>query len=434
MAESVAAVSQSAMPAIVLGAVTLVVTVGSYVWLAAALSRVFFRSGVDRWRAWVPVLNVAEILRLGRISPWLVVLLFVPLADLFGVCLLILAVHRVNRAFSRGAGMTVLAVFLPPVWASVLAWSRSTDVSPSFAPNSVAPDAVAKSPFDTRPTQAAVQGTQPPPVPPGGPSPSSGLAARSPRPAPAWEPPPLVTTPAYGRSPAADRWGTVQRPQWQPPEAQQPELRPWVPPEPQQPWTPGPPVTQQQWTSVAPDAQRPWAPKPLSPAATAVIVEPSDELDETAPRTAPPLSVPAEPPTDTGTVVIPRSAPLIERPDDDETIVVVRRRPRWHLTTDFGAAHELTGGRVVVGRRPEGDERGVQYLALEDDTKTLSKQHAFFLLDGDEWTVADLASTNGTVLVDEAGVEHPVDPGTPARVGARVLLGELGVVLKRVIG
>ena len=44
-------------------AVTAVVIVaaGWHIWYALGLTRVFARHGTDRWRAWVPVLNDAEV-------------------------------------------------------------------------------------------------------------------------------------------------------------------------------------------------------------------------------------------------------------------------------------------------------------------------------------------------------------------------------------
>ena len=49
-----------------------------YVWLALALAAVFRKSGEEAWQAWVPVLNLVVLLRLGGLSGWLLLLALVP--------------------------------------------------------------------------------------------------------------------------------------------------------------------------------------------------------------------------------------------------------------------------------------------------------------------------------------------------------------------
>ena len=95
----------------------LVLILAVYVWLALALGAVFRKVGDEQWKAWVPVYNVATLFRHGGFSPWLVLLTFVPVA---GLVVFALAAHRVGRGFGYGAGMTVLAVLAPPVWASIV--------------------------------------------------------------------------------------------------------------------------------------------------------------------------------------------------------------------------------------------------------------------------------------------------------------------------
>ena len=100
----------------------LLVGLAVYVWYALALSRLFPRIDGEGWKGWVPVLNEAEILARGGVPAWSVVFYFIPIVQLYGIYLKVVATHRINRRFGRGAGMTVLAILLPPVWATVLAW------------------------------------------------------------------------------------------------------------------------------------------------------------------------------------------------------------------------------------------------------------------------------------------------------------------------
>ncbi|KYJ98022.1 DUF5684 domain-containing protein [Microbacterium sp. CH1] len=106
----------------IIGGLGLLVGLAVYVWYAFALSRLFPRIDGEGWKGWVPVLNEAEILARGGVPAWSVVFYFIPIVQLYGLYLKVVATHRINRRFGRSAGMTVLAILLPPVWATVLAW------------------------------------------------------------------------------------------------------------------------------------------------------------------------------------------------------------------------------------------------------------------------------------------------------------------------
>ncbi|MGC0368452.1 DUF5684 domain-containing protein [Microbacterium sp. SLBN-111] len=111
---------------ILLGALSLVLIVILYVWYALALAAVFAKAGEASWKGWVPILNVATVLKLGGFSPWLVLIALVPVFGAIAYAVVfIVAIHRVNLAFGRGAGMTVLGAFLPMVWASILGFGRA---------------------------------------------------------------------------------------------------------------------------------------------------------------------------------------------------------------------------------------------------------------------------------------------------------------------
>ncbi|WP_025159496.1 FHA domain-containing protein, partial [Leifsonia aquatica] len=124
-----------------------------------------------------------------------------------------------------------------------------------------------------------------------------------------------------------------------------------------------------------------------------------------------------------------------EGPDeaDDAAETIVVHRPAvttWVLLTDDGERFPLEADIVVLGRRPSGDEPGVQYLAIPDTTRTLSKQHACLTRDGDGWTVADLDSTNG-VFLEQDGRERRVAAGGSTELVGRLLLGSVGLRLER---
>lgn len=104
----------------------LIAFIALYVWIALALAAVFRKSGEEGWKAWAPVLNAVVLLRLGGLSGWLVLLALIPVLGAIAVWVaVIVASHRIGAAFGYGAGMTVLAALLFPVWASIIGFGPS---------------------------------------------------------------------------------------------------------------------------------------------------------------------------------------------------------------------------------------------------------------------------------------------------------------------
>ncbi len=133
----VAAPSGAAGTAAVVGLLYMLFGVAVYCWYAAALAALFVKIGAPKWKAWVPVVSQMEVLeRVGRPAWHVVIVLFVPV---YGLWVWALALHRINQSFGRGAGYTVLAVLLPPVWASLLGWGSD---QPDFEPQRMYPTMV----------------------------------------------------------------------------------------------------------------------------------------------------------------------------------------------------------------------------------------------------------------------------------------------------
>jgi pSer/pThr/pTyr-binding forkhead associated (FHA) protein len=53
--------------------------------------------------------------------------------------------------------------------------------------------------------------------------------------------------------------------------------------------------------------------------------------------------------------------------------------------------------------------------------------HARLDLVDDEWTITDLNSTNGVLVVESDGTETLLDPGAAVRVRGRFILGKVGM-------
>ena len=93
------------------------------------------------------------------------------------------------------------------------------------------------------------------------------------------------------------------------------------------------------------------------------------------------------------------------------------RTPRQLLVTQgalAGTRISLDSRPILIGRADDST------LVLDDDYA--STRHARIAMQGDEWYVEDLGSTNGTYL-DRAKVTGPtrVPPGVPIRIGKTVI-------------
>ncbi|WP_022889622.1 DUF5684 domain-containing protein [Agromyces italicus] len=430
---------------------SLLIGIGLYVWYAAMLAKVFARFGQPAWSAWVPVYNEMQLFKIGRQQPWLALLMYLPLVQIVGLVFKVFALHRISTQSWRGVGTTVLGVLLPPVWATVLATGPSPDPE-----------------LGRMPMRASGTGEIPPVAPgfPGGPLAAPPVAA-APQPAPLIAPfvtaapvaPPVATPPAATPSaapatPPVHMSAAAQA--WASPLNDAPDAP--VPPAPAVPAAPpAGPADSVSSLFAPPSAQPPVAPTaghevaaprvpgrieplpPLPPAPAAPVPQAGGAAAAyaalAAPRETPPAT--AAVPNPGLDAFEPADAPTIVtgEGDDDafDRTVVVQRRPlvRWRLVLDDGSVLELDAPVVVLGRNPRAALTGEQRLVVPDLSRTLSKTHAVLRLDGEQWSVTDLDSTNGVMVPDAGGVDRLIDPGVPTPVADRLVLGTLAVALER---
>lgn len=538
-------------PGVLYGVLSFLLFVAVYVWIGLSLSAVFAKAGEERLPAWIPIWNAVVLLRLGRLSGWLVLLVLVPvLGQLALLVVLIMAYQRINKAFGFGTGMTVLAVLLFPVWTSIVGWGSARWIGdepvagpmrrgipappldarvggapgapaygvpprppvPGFTPPAAgavpsapsfaapvpapAPAPVAADPLAYAPPAPAV-----PPVPPMPPQPASAAAA-SPAPdaadagdaADAEEMPiPAFRSSARAAAAAAERAASDEDAE-SPGEAEDADLlsgRSQAPFTQTVPTSFTPPIDEAPLPAAPRRAFTPTAgeaPPPIDPFAAVAPqsaatpaedgsapvqdVPPAPEPEDAGDTWAPPRStgpMPAvatratrySPPPDLDAHVessaevsavagapslgAPRSAResvsaqhiVPEIPDNegafDETILAVRNRPAWMLFPPLGAPVPVTGEVLIIGRRPGADPDfpQAQLVAVSDETRTMSKTHARLERQGDAWTIVDLYSTNGVILVAEDGAERDAVPGLPERLGERFLLGDAELRLSK---
>ena len=477
-AQSVSA-SAAAGPTTVLFVVLVVLL---YVWIALGLSALFRKCAEESWKGWVPIYNQIVVLQLGGISGWFYLLILIPVAGVVAVyVLLITAAHRINVAFGYGAGMTVLAAVLYPVWATVLGFGsarwvgsryqagsrdqRGADASgpvpmpivgrtgspqiaplPDEAPGHSAPEAGA--PFE--------RSVEPVFVPPSGLGPQRGLASEGDSAdfvAEPWGLPPASTR-AEAR--AVQAWGSeaedfgipvggpiasvpgqeAVEAGAEPSDILQPrraaaEAPASLPPV-TQPLLTRPLVTRAPFAApeAAAEVPEPWAPR------RSAIPSPDEGYDETTGEVSAVVGAPqaGAPRSALASVSALHTKPEVPEDDSlDETVITRRRRLPWELVPPVGAPIDILSDVVILGRRPVADPGypKAQLIAIGDDTRTVSKTHARLELRGDSWFVTDLESTNGVVLVTLMGTEIDAEPGVELAAGERFFLGDAEVRLRR---
>ncbi len=425
-----------------------------YVWTALALSRVYDKVGVAGWKAWVPVYNAAVFLRLGGLSGWLLLLYLIPLfGQIFVYVAIVTAAHRIGVAFGYGAGMTVLAALLFPVWASILGFG---DVEPEPGYDAYAArggaddehralspefgrlgfeepvlearrDVVAPSAWIP---PAEVLGHGAPVAEPVWPAPAAAPAPVDAQPPTvAYEPPAPVSAPESWDAPTVSRDPEPVTSWWMPaPEADEP------------------PASEYRADPVDDPAPASWfdepAPEPV--AAAEPVAAPVAEPEPSPVLRRPYVAEPDAFPEASGEVSAVVGAPVAGTPrpaaasvsayrpplEDgaDDTVIASRRRPMWGLQLPDGTTVDLTGDTAVLGRRPVPVHAapGAQLVTVVEETRTVSKTHALLRRQGDAWVISDLGSTNG-VVVDDAEVEA----GQVVPIGAEFLLGDAVLRLVR---
>lgn len=122
-----------------------------------------------------------------------------------------------------------------------------------------------------------------------------------------------------------------------------------------------------------------------------------------------------------------RQAPVVEAsalPDQGDLAEPV---PTWVLAASTGE-RVIVSGSGLVGRKPvaaEGESFD-QLVALTDPTRSVSKTHLEFGVDGGELWVLDRFSSNGSAVVGADGRRRECEPGRRYRVarGSRVEIGD----------
>lgn len=114
-----------------------IVAIAGYVLSSLFLMKIFDKAGVEgKWRAWIPIYNSMVFLKLGDLSPWLILyciggaalLSWIGIGFLFSAAaavLMVLAAYRVGQKLQKDGAWVVLYIFLSIVWLGIAAFDKS---------------------------------------------------------------------------------------------------------------------------------------------------------------------------------------------------------------------------------------------------------------------------------------------------------------------
>ncbi|WP_166876967.1 FHA domain-containing protein [Salinibacterium sp. ZJ450] len=178
-------------------------------------------------------------------------------------------------------------------------------------------------------------------------------------------------------------------------------------------------------SSPTPPAANPWAP-PITTVPGIPLRQPAATTPPT-PTPTPPLD---DAHLDTEATIITGAATSVLA-EDDEATRIVPRRTVWSLQTGAGQSITLTQDVVLLGRNPKPSfgPADAQLVKLEDPAKTVSQTHARLDRGPAGWSVTDLHSTNGVIVVGAEGDEREILPETSTELAERFQLGDLDLRL-----
>jgi Family of unknown function (DUF5684) len=149
--------------AVALG-IGVLIFIAVYVLNGIAFMKLFRKVGVEPWAAWVPFFNNWRLLEVGGQEGWFAVLAIVPVGSYVSAVFLAIAGHKIGAAFRKDGSWTVLFIFLPFVWAWLLAGDPAPYEPQNMALRGWRPPLVGYG--SARGPYVPPQGQQQPPQPP----------------------------------------------------------------------------------------------------------------------------------------------------------------------------------------------------------------------------------------------------------------------------
>lgn len=90
--------------------------------------KIFEKAGQDGWKSIIPIYNTIILLKICGLSPWLVILSFIPYVKLI---LAIIIWYNLSKAFGKGIGFTLGLIFLDVIFLFILAFGSNEYNNPN---------------------------------------------------------------------------------------------------------------------------------------------------------------------------------------------------------------------------------------------------------------------------------------------------------------
>lgn len=91
---------------------------------------IFAKAGEPGWKSLIPLYNIFVLCRVAGLSGWLVLLFFIPVANLLTW---IYVAHRLAQSFGKGIGHTLGLIFLGALFLPLLGWGEARYQRPTGA-------------------------------------------------------------------------------------------------------------------------------------------------------------------------------------------------------------------------------------------------------------------------------------------------------------
>ncbi len=84
--------------------------------------KIYTKAGKPGWASIVPIYNYVVLFQIAKMSPWLILLLLVPIAN---VVVLIMLYVNLAKAFGKSSGFAIGLIFLNLIFTLILAFDDS---------------------------------------------------------------------------------------------------------------------------------------------------------------------------------------------------------------------------------------------------------------------------------------------------------------------
>lgn len=105
-----------------IGTGTLMCSLAICILMIVSMWKIFKKAGKPGWASIIPIYNIVVLFQVAGLSPWLILLMFIPFANFV---IIFLAYIRLAKAFGKGVGFGLGLLFLNIIFMPILAFSNT---------------------------------------------------------------------------------------------------------------------------------------------------------------------------------------------------------------------------------------------------------------------------------------------------------------------